>query len=57
MMTVSRTPYLLKAKWSCLRTAILSPGVMMTSPLSASISPERIFMKVDLPAPLAPMMP
>ena len=32
-------------------------GRMETSPEVGSSSPERIFRKVDLPAPLAPMMP
>ena len=29
----------------------------VTSPLFGSISPERTFKNVDLPAPFAPMMP
>jgi len=32
-------------------------GRIATSPLVESRSPERIFRKVDLPAPFAPMMP
>jgi len=32
-----------------------SPGVMVTSPLVGSSCPERIFRKVDFPAPLAPI--
>ena len=31
--------------------------IMDTSPFEGSISPERIFKKVDLPAPLAPISP
>ncbi len=34
-----------------------SPGVMTTSPVVGSSSPESTFRKVDLPVPFAPMMP
>ena len=33
------------------------PGVKDTEPVLGSISFERIFMKVDFPAPLAPIIP
>ena len=34
-----------------------SAGGTVTEPVVGSSSPERIFRKVDLPAPFAPMMP
>ena len=37
--------------------AVRLPGSMLTLPCCGSISPERIFRKVDLPAPLAPITP
>ena len=57
MMTVSMTGYSSYLKWSCSNTERRWPGVMKTSPLVVSRSPDRIFKKVDLPAPLAPITP
>lgn len=46
-----------KAKWSCLRTDILSPEPKITLPLVGSKSPLNILKKVDFPAPFAPIIP
>ena len=42
---------------SCSRKERRWPGVMVTSPFVGSSWPDRIFRKVDFPAPLAPIMP
>ena len=44
-------------KWSCCRKDRRCPGVITISPLVGSSCPDKIFKKVDLPAPLAPIMP
>ena len=54
MMTVSMTRKASKANWSWRRTPIFLGRV--TEPLAGSISPVRIFMNVDLPAPFGPVM-
>ncbi len=54
MITVSTTRNLSKANWSCRRTPTFFGRV--TEPLEGSISPVRIFINVDLPAPLGPVM-
>ena len=55
MMTVSMTRNSSKANWSWLSMPILRGRWIV--PLWASSSPERIFMKVDLPLPLGPVRP
>ena len=57
MMTVSRMEYASYWFWSCFRMDMRTLGSRDTSPEVGSSWPERIFRKVDLPAPLAPMMP
>ena len=54
MMTVSITRNSSKANWSWRRTPIFLGRV--TEPLVGSISPVRIFISVDLPAPLGPVI-
>ena len=54
MMTVSMTRKSSKANWSWRSTPNFFGRV--TDPLSGSISPVRIFISVDLPAPLGPVM-
>ena len=49
--------YSSNSKWFCFNTAIRIPGAISTEPLLGSISPDNIFKKVDLPAPLAPITP
>ena len=53
MITVSITRNWSKANWSCRRTPNFFGRVM--EPLVGSISPVRIFISVDLPAPLGPV--
>ncbi len=54
MMTVSMTRYLSKANWSWRRTPSFFGRV--TEPCEGSSSPVMIFISVDLPAPLGPVM-
>ena len=54
MMTVSITRNSSKANWSWRRMPSFLGRV--TEPLVGSISPVRIFIKVDLPAPFGPVM-
>src|SRR3954451_20613684 len=54
MITVSITRKSSNANWSWRRTPYFLGRV--TDPLAASSSPVRIFIKVDLPAPLGPVM-
>src|ERR1700722_8450009 len=55
MITVSITRLSSNANWSCERM----PSFLgrETSPLVGSISPVSIFISVDLPAPLGPVIP
>ena len=57
MMTVSSTTQSSYRLWFCFRTDMRFLGARTTDPLVGSSSPERILIKVDFPAPLAPMMP
>src|SRR6266849_530466 len=52
MITVSITRNASNANWSCRKMPIFVGRV--TEPLVGSISPVKIFIKVDLPAPLGP---
>ena len=54
MITVSSTVYSSYLKWSCCRNDRRCPGVMTMSPLVGSNCPDKIFKKVDLPAPFSP---
>ena len=54
MITVSITRNSSKANWSWRKTPSFFGRV--TEPLVGSISPVRIFISVDLPAPLGPVM-
>jgi hypothetical protein len=54
MMTVSITRNSSNANWSWLKTPSFLGRV--TEPLEGSISPVRIFISVDLPAPLGPVI-
>ena len=56
-MTVSMTVYSSYMPWFCLRTLMRALESMYTAPEVDSTSPESTRRKVDLPAPLAPMMP
>ena len=55
--TVSSTVWASNLKWSWLKTERRSPGPSVTLPFVGSSSPEITFRKVDLPAPLAPIIP
>src|SRR6202521_108858 len=52
MITVAITRNASNANWSCRKTPIFFGRV--TEPLVGSSSPVRIFINVDLPAPLGP---
>ena len=54
MITVSITRNSSKANWSCRNTPNFLGRV--TEPLDGSMSPVRIFMSVDFPAPFGPDM-
>ena len=56
-ITVFKTVCSSNSNWFCFKNDIRSPGVISTEPLLGSISPLNIFKKVDLPAPLAPIIP
>ena len=57
-MAVSITAQYFAARAAtCFSTDMRSPGVISMEPLVGSISPESSFKRVDLPAPLAPIMP
>ena len=43
--------------WFCSNTDNLLPGSKKTDPVLGSRSFDKIFKKVDFPAPLAPIMP
>ena len=53
MMTVSMTRYSSNANWSWRKTPIFFGRVI--EPLVESISPVKIFINVDLPAPFGPV--
>ena len=55
--TVSMTKYSSYLKWSCSSTDSRSPGPNSTLPFVGSNSPLMALSRVDLPAPLAPIMP
>ena len=57
MMTVSRTEKLSYMFWFCFKTDMRRLGSSTTLPEVGSSSPERILIKVDFPAPFAPIMP
>ena len=57
MRTVSITLNSSYLKWSCSNTDRRSPGPSSTVPLFGSRSPLMARRNVDLPAPLAPIMP
>ena len=57
MMTVSITGKASYLKWSCSSTLMRSSLRMDTLPVVGASSPEMMRSSVDLPAPLAPMMP
>ena len=56
-ITVSITVHSSNSKWSWLSTDRRSPGPNVTLPMVGWSSPDNIFISVDLPAPLAPIMP
>ena len=57
MMTVSITGKASYLKWSCSSTLMRSSLRMDTLPVVGASSPDMMRSRVDLPAPLAPMMP